>query len=84
MDHKIIELDEKCRELRRVAQEFWELQDSVTGNSGAVKWVTFTDGAALIFTRMEHKDTLMRNIEERGLPLTFADYGMVESEDTED
>lgn len=70
---RIGRLNQKCRELRQVAQEFWDLQESITG-SGAVRWVTFEDGAALIFTRMEYKDVLMRNIAERGLPLTFADY----------
>lgn len=70
MDDALEELRLRGDELRRLAHEYWKLQEKAT-RSGAVKWITFTDGSVLIFTRGEYKDQLMSNIPPLGETLTY-------------
>ena len=58
-------MDEKRRATGQVlidaAYEFWEACHE-EGQYGAVQWLEGTNGELIIFTRMEYREHLMKNI----------------------
>ena len=64
------ELKEIGQRLLDVALEYHEAANRA-GVSGAVIWLTGSDGEMVIITRGEYRDTLMRNIEYRGPAVSF-------------
>jgi hypothetical protein len=59
------ELQECGQRLLDVALEYHALANK-NGITGAVIWLTGSDGEMVIVTRGEYRETLMRNIEYRG------------------
>ena len=54
--------EDACTFLLRAAEQFWYACRGA-GEQGAVKWLRGDNGALLIYTRGEYRETLMRNID---------------------
>lgn len=49
-----------CQTLLKACYEFFDAQNEELGSkAGAVKWIEFTNGEVVIFTRGEYRDRLM-------------------------
>lgn len=62
-------------ELLRSAMAYWQEYHRVTG-SGAVVWLSDTDGRLVILTRFEYRWTLLENIETLRREMHFADESL--------
>jgi hypothetical protein len=49
------------QKLLNTALEFWKACHA-EGQDGAVQWLTGSNGELIIFTRMEYRDQLMKNV----------------------
>lgn len=59
------DLNKVGQKLLEAAQEYWEAAHKA-GISGAIIWLSDTDGKTVIFTRGEYKQTIMNNIDRLG------------------
>lgn len=56
---------------RDAGAAYWEAVHKAGLPGGAVIWLQMDDGSLAIFTRVEYRDTLLKNIHEIGTPFSF-------------